>query len=95
VLKLKITVREILSGDHSTTLFNRNRRKFSPKLKRLEREAEHLPPFNSKVKNTRRFTCTPTYVYISWWLSTEKNIYIYIFFFLLSYCMTEMKESCF
>jgi len=41
----------------------------SPWVKRLEREADHAPPYNAEVNNAWYYTSTPPYVFMAWCLS--------------------------
>jgi hypothetical protein len=40
----------------------------SPSVKRPVREADHLPPSSTEVKNAWRYTSTPSYVFMTWCL---------------------------
>jgi hypothetical protein len=43
-----------------------------PKGKPVGREADHSPPSTAEVKSAWRYSSTPPYVFMAWWLlSTE------------------------
>jgi hypothetical protein len=42
----------------------------SPGIKRLGREADHVPPTSADVKKTWIYTSTPPYVFMTWYLAT-------------------------
>jgi hypothetical protein len=45
---------------------------FTPGLKRLGREADHLPPPSAEFKNAWSYTSTPQYVFMAWCLIMQE-----------------------
>jgi len=45
----------------------------TPGVKLSGREADHSPPFSTKVKNTWSYTSTPQFVFVEWCLVKHRD----------------------
>jgi hypothetical protein len=46
---------------------------FSPRVKRQGLEADYSPPSSVEIENTWRYTSTPTYFFVTWFLIKHKT----------------------
>jgi hypothetical protein len=50
----------------------------SPRVKRLDREPDHTIPSNAEVKNELRYTFTPPYVFMAWYLVKHREKFTFL-----------------
>jgi hypothetical protein len=56
----------------------------SPEVKGPGREADNLSPSNAEVKNTWSCAFTPSYVFMAWYLVTQRANFIFYSYFIYS-----------
>jgi hypothetical protein len=54
-------------------------------VKRLGHEADHSLPSSAEVKNARRYTSTPPYVFVAWCLVKHRDNFIKMYFIFPNY----------
>jgi hypothetical protein len=55
----------------------------SPGVKRLGREADHIPPSTAEVKNVWSYTSTRQYVFMAWYFVKHRDNFTFTFTYVI------------